>query len=124
MKKILGLAAGLFLTAMTFAQSGVTFSDASDSYDKATTTSFNFVFNSDYSVEDIDKAATYYTSYFTVATAANGADGNTVKIDLVEDNDMSRRVITRFFISLEVEQITVSGTDMTVDEFMSTYIMM
>ena len=124
MKKILGLAAGLLLTAMTFAQSGITFNDASDSYDKAATTSFHFEFSADYTAEDIDKAATYYTSYFTVSHAANDAGGNTVTIDLVEDNDMSRRVINRFFITLEVEQINVSGTDLTIDEFMATYIMM
>ena len=122
MKKILGLAAGLLLTAVTFAQSGVKFNDAGDNYDKTVTTSFHFDFNTDYTSEDITKASTYYEAYFTVETADNG-NGNTVTITLVEDNDMSRRVITRFFISLQVEQISAAGTDLSTDEFMSTYIM-
>jgi hypothetical protein len=47
----------------------------------------------------------------------------TVKISLVDDNEMARRVITRFFISLEVKTINVNGNEIQLDEFIKTYIM-
>lgn len=123
MKKILGLAAGLFLTAATFAQSGVSFNDAQAGYKKEATQTFNFTFDSNYTIEEINKTAAFYTDYFTVAaTPATG--GTTVAITLVEDNEMARRVISRFFISLECQNITVNGTAMDASEFMSAYIML
>jgi hypothetical protein len=121
MKKILGLAAGLLLTAATFAQSGVKFNDAGDSYDKATTKTFNFTFDANYSIEQLNKTATFYPDYFTVvSTPAYG--GTTVAITLVDDNEMARRVISRYFISLECENVNVNGTDMPLMDFMAAYV--
>ncbi|MBK6525658.1 MAG: hypothetical protein IPG07_08940 [Crocinitomicaceae bacterium] len=66
MKKILGLAAGMMLTIATFAQGSVTFLDANATYDKTKVTSFNFEFSPEFTVDQINKAAEFYTSYFTV----------------------------------------------------------
>jgi len=123
MKKLVGLAVGILLSAATFAQSGVTFTDAHDGYNKTTTQKFNFSFPSKYTVEQINTSASYYTAYFTVAPVAT-ADGVNVQIQLVEDNEMSRRVVARFFVSLEVQEINVNGTAMPVSDFASTYIML
>lgn len=123
MKKILGLAAGFILTVATYAQSGVAFSDANDSYDKKAVTSFNFEFASNFTAEDIDKSAVFYTSYFTVKSVASPV-GHTVTITLVEDNEMARRVVGRFFISMGVETIAVNGTEIQVQDFVAKYIML
>ena len=123
MKKILGLAAGLLLTAATFAQKGVQFTDGVDGYNKTTAQTFHFNMESNYTLESINTNAAFYTSYFTVV-ATPGTAGTTVAITLVEDNEMARRVISRFFISLEVPVITVNGTDMPIFDFMSAYIML
>lgn len=122
MKKILGLAAGFLLTIATYAQVGVTFTDANESYDKAKTTSFNFEFSSAFTADEINKAASYYTGYFTVATVAS-AVGNNVTITLVEDNEMSRRVITRFFMTLNVDKISVNGEPRELQDFIAEFIM-
>ena len=123
MKKILGLAFGLMLSAMTFAQSHVTFNDAADSYDKTATTAFHFTFDSSFNVDDLNTTATYYTDYFTVATTSEES-GTAVTITLKQDDEMSRRVITRFMVSSKVMHIGVNGEDLSVDEFMGTYIML
>src|SRR5688500_9976475 len=123
MKKILGLAVGILLSFAASAQSGVTFTDAHDGYNKATAQKFNFSFPSTYTVDQINSSATYYVQYFTVAPT-QVADGLNVEIKLVEDNEMSRRVIARFFTSLEVKDITVNGTSVLMPDFMSTYIML
>jgi len=123
MKKILGLAAGILLTAATFAQTEVKFVDAVNGYDKTTAKTFHFVMESNYTLESINAAAAFYTEYFTVV-AAPGTSGTDVAITLVEDNEMARRVISRFFISQEVQNIVVNGTKMPIFDFMSTYIML
>jgi hypothetical protein len=122
MKKILGLLFGLFLTVSTFANGIVTYSDATTASNSKTIGVFNFSFDSSYSMEDITKTAKYYTNYFSVVP--NQSDNSiSVKISLVEDNEMARRVITRFFVSLDVKSINVNGTEVQIEEFIKTYVM-
>lgn len=122
MKKVLGLLVGLFLTISTFANGIVTYSDAATAAESKTSGVFNFSFDSNYTIEDITKTANYYTNYFTVTptTSENGID---VKISLASDNEMARRVVTRFFVSLEIQSINVNGTEIKLDDFIETYIM-
>ncbi|WP_027420918.1 hypothetical protein [Crocinitomix catalasitica] len=122
MKKILGLITAVFFVAISFAQSGVSFKDASTDYNKSTATSFHFAFNDKYTAEDIKSSAEYYESYFSVTTTPNSANGTDVTIKLVNDNEMARRVITRLFVSLEVDSINVNGKELEQQTFMDTYI--
>ena len=121
-KKILGLILGLFLTVTTFANGGVTYTDAATAEKAKTEGVFNFEFDSHFTVESIKKAATYYESYFSV-TPVKSETGVNVLIKLIEDNDMARRVVTRFFVSLEVKEITVNGAAISVDDFIAKYVM-
>jgi predicted N-acyltransferase len=122
MKKILGLTLAMLLTVATFANGIVTYSDAA-TYEKSKTEGvFNFSFDSSFSIDEINKTANYYENYFSVAPVAT-VNGITVVIKLVEDNEMSRRVITRFFVSLEVKEILVSGKTIAIDDFIAKYIM-
>lgn len=123
MKKILGLVAALMITAITFAQSTVTFKDATPSYNKLATMKFNFTFSAIHKAEDIKSSAAYYESYFTVTVTPAGDAGNTVTIALVEDNEMARRVILRLLVNLDVKMINVNGTDLERNDFMTKYIM-
>ncbi len=123
MKKILGLAAGMMLTIATFAQGSVSFMDASATYDKTKVTSFNFEFSPEFTVDQINKAAEFYTSYFTVSPVASPV-GTTVTVKLVEDNEMARRVITRFFVTLEVQKILVNGESYLMSDFAAKYLML
>jgi hypothetical protein len=124
MKKILGLAVGVLLSFAASAQSGVTFTDASANYDKATTQKFNFSFPSTiYTLDQINSSATFYTSYFTVSPVQS-ADAINVEIKLVEDTEMARRVVGRFFTTLEVKDILVNGSYVVLADFVSNYIML
>lgn len=122
MKKILGLAAGILLTAATYAQSGVTFADAKDGYDKASTQSFNFTFETSHTAEELNKNGVFYVDYFTTTVTEVNGHLN-VNFKLVEDTEMARRVITRYFSNLEIKQITVNGNTMLLQDFMDQYIM-
>lgn len=122
MKKILGLVAGLVLTAFTFGQSTASFTDATADYDKATATTFHFIFAPIHAKEAIKEVASSYESYFSVVTEDYGTAGNKVTIKLVEDDEMARRVILRLFVSLEITAINVNGTDIDREEFVKKYI--
>ncbi len=122
MKKILGLVAGLLLTAFTFAQSTVTFTDAEADYKKETATEYNFIFAPVHTKEAIKEVAGYYESYFTVATEDYGSAGNKVNIKLVEDTEMARRVILRLLVSLDVKAVNVNGTEIDRNDFVQQYI--
>ena len=122
MKKIFGLVAGLMMTFAVSAQSGVTFTDANADYNKTTTQTFHFDFSSNYTADQIKEGSQYYLDYFTV-TVTEKDGGHAVEIKLVEDTEMSRRVVTRFFVTLGVENIGVNGTNMDVHEFVTQYIL-
>jgi hypothetical protein len=122
MKKILGLVLGLFLTVATFANGVVTYSDAATAEKSKTEGAFNFQFDSNFTVEDINKTANYYTSYFTV-TPITSENGISVLIKLTDDNEMARRIVTRFFVSLDVREISVSGEVVSIDDFIAKYVM-
>lgn len=121
MKKILGLVLGLMVSAFTFAQTAVTFTDVDNGYDKATASEFHFNLDETITNESIMANAAYYTDYFTlVATPATV--GHDVTFTLAVDDEMSRKVIHRYFVSLQVATINVSGAEVPVKEFMETYI--
>ncbi|HIP36443.1 MAG TPA: hypothetical protein EYG85_06280 [Crocinitomix sp.] len=122
MKKLLGLVLGMFLTVSVFANGVVTYTSAESAEKSKTEGVFSFSFNSEFSKEEITKAAKYYTSYFTVAVNSS-IQGVDVTIKLVDDNEMARRVITRFFVTLEVKEIVVNGKSIMLEDFISTYVM-
>jgi len=121
-KKVLGLFVAMFLTIATYANGIVTYADGASAEKSKTEGVFNFSFDSNFTVENINKTAKYYISYFTVEPSAS-EKGTAVKIKLVEDNAMSRRVITRFFVSMEVKEIIVNGKAVSLDEFIAKYVM-
>lgn len=122
MKKILGLAFGLMIGAMSFGQSAITFTEEISTYDKATTTEFHFNLDQTITASAINENAAYYTDYFSVASTANNG-GHDIVITLVQDDEMSRKVIQRFFVSLQVQAINVDGNDVQMTDFMDTYIL-
>lgn len=122
MKKLAGLFIGLLLGLTSFGQT-VEFTDAGPGYDKTATTEFNFDFSEHFSIDDINTTAANYASYFTVATTAN-ASGVSCKVTLVEDTEMSRRVVSRLLISLGLQNVTAEGSSVGMNEFMETYIML
>ncbi len=122
MKKLLSIVAALVLSVSAIGQSTVTFTDASPTYNKTATSSFNFMFSAIHKAEDIQSNATYYESYFKVVVTPAGAAGNTVNITLVDDNEMARRIILRLLVNLDVKTINVNGVEMERNDFMVQYI--
>ena len=61
MKKILGLVLGMFLTAVTLANGVVTYADAATAEKSKTEGVFNFKFDSNFEIEEINKTLSRFT---------------------------------------------------------------
>ncbi|MCH2234797.1 MAG: hypothetical protein MK078_11160 [Crocinitomicaceae bacterium] len=121
MKKLLGLFIGLVISISATAQS-VEFTDAGESYNKKETLSFNFHFDNTYAAQDLTETGTYYTNYFTTEVMENEDKSHNVKITLTEESEMGRRVIMRYFVSLEVGKIKAGVTEYSTEDFMIQFI--
>lgn len=71
------------------------------------------------SAADITAAAAYYESYFEVDF---NESSQTVKIKMVENNERGRPVIIRFLVASGVRYVNVDGTNISVSDFMSSYL--
>lgn len=69
--------------------------------------------------EEVSKSAQYYTDYFTV-DYKEGAQ--LVTIRLVDQDEMARRVITRFLLSTGVRTVEFAGKDYTIMEFYNDFL--
>ena len=81
----------------------------------------NYVFQLPGSItaEQVTKAASYYTQYFTVNFDAKS---NSTKITMLKNDDVSKHVIVRFLVSVGVKEISMTGKDYDVETFFQDYI--
>lgn len=68
---------------------------------------------------DIIAASTYYEHYFTIDF---NESSQTVKISMVENNERGRPVIVRFLVASGVRYVDVDGKNVSVSDFMSSYL--
>ena len=121
MKKLLGLVAALVLSIGAFAQT-VEFTDAGEDYNKKETLSFNFLFDNTYTLAGLTETGSYYTNYFVTTVNENEDKSYGVNITLNEESEMGRRVIMRYFVSLEVAKIKAGVTEYSTEDFMIQFI--
>lgn len=69
--------------------------------------------------EEVKKSAQYYTDYFTVDYKE---ESQLVTIRLVDQDEMARRVITRFLLSTGVRTVEFEGKDYTIMEFYNDFL--
>ena len=80
---------------------------------------YSFVLSSDQTKEKVEKAASYYTPYFTVAYDENT---NTAKITMVDDEPRSKFIIARFLSATGAQHVKVDDSVITMDEFIQSFI--
>lgn len=68
---------------------------------------------------EISAASKYYEHYFTVDF---NESSQTVKIDMVENDERGRPVIVRFLVASGVRYVNVDGKVISISDFMSTYL--
>ncbi len=80
---------------------------------------YNFVLAADQSKEKVEKAASYYTPYFTVNYDETA---NSAKITMIDDEPRSKFIIARFLSATGAQYVKVDDSVITMDQFIQSYI--
>lgn len=122
MKKIFGIILGLMLSINAFSHGKVIFTDTKDPAAAKELGVFHFQLDENFTLEEINRVKAFYTEYFNVTFTALETGAN-ITITLIDNTESSRRIIHRFFSSLEVNAIDIMGTDVSTDDFMRKFIL-
>lgn len=120
MKKLLGLfvAFTFYLTAFSQTPTASVSGDAETMKNAIDKGVFEFTLPDYVTEEQVRKSANYYTDYFTVDYTH---ENRLAKITMLDNDPMTRRIITRFLISTKVKLIAFDGNEYTINEFYEKY---
>jgi len=118
----LSLIAVIGLSTVSFAQDGSNSATAQSKTQLASAKEsgmFTFVMPSTLTAEEVTKNSKYYVHYFTTEFNASTKE---VKLKMVANDEMGRRVITRFLASCGVQNVIVDGNTMITEDFFNSYL--
>lgn len=110
------------MTSLTYAQEAESIAKSNGKVElvqSKTTGVYQFSFATDRTAESVEKAASYYTSNFTVDF---DEASNTATINLVENDVTSRTVIARFLAVNQVKFIEIDGMNVEMYVFLESYL--
>jgi hypothetical protein len=110
------------ISTVTFAQETSVFAVAQSSKDLAASKqsgSYTFTLPVGLSQDQVAKNALYYDVYFTVEYSEKTSEA---KINLIENNEISRRIITRFLLVNGAQSVKVDGKIQSMDVFFTNYL--
>jgi hypothetical protein len=118
MKKLIGLLVAFTLSLGAFAQIATVKGDAEMMKRAIAEGVFEFTLPEDVEKEQVEKSANYYTDYFTVEY---NHDSRLAKIVMIDNDAMTRRIITRFLLSNKIKLVSFDGNNYTINEFYEKY---
>ena len=80
---------------------------------------FTFIMPQGTTAEDVAHTIKYYTNYFTVDYKESSREA---KITMVNNDERSRAVITRFLVSNGVQEVSISGSTVSINELFEKYL--
>ena len=110
------------MSSLTYAQEAESIAKSNGKVElvqSKTTGVYQFSFATDRTAESVEKAASYYTSNFTVDF---DEASNTATINLVENDVTSRTVIARFLAVNQVKFIEIDGMNVEMYVFIESYL--
>ena len=112
------------MSSLTFAQEVESANTAksngkSELVKSKTTGEYQFSFITDRTKESVEKAASYYTTYFTVTF---DEASNTATVKMIENNVTSRTIVSRFLAMNQIRYIEVDGTNVSLSDFIDSYL--
>ena len=110
------------ISTVTFAQETSVFAVAQSSKDLAASKqsgSYTFTLPVGLSQDQVAKNALYYDVYFTVEYSEKTSEA---KINLIENNEISRRIITRFLLVNGAQSVKLDGKIQSMDVFFTNYL--
>jgi hypothetical protein len=80
---------------------------------------YSFVIPKNISKADVAESAEYYTMYFDVNF---DEDAHRVEIKMKINDERSKHVIVRFFVSLDLKEVDMNGQIIPIEKYYQTYI--
>lgn len=118
MKKILLILTVVLSSIAATAQETATTTAASLTKGK-TSGVFEFALPASVTAEQVEKAKSYYTQYFTVAFDQKS---HQAVLTMTKNEPINRRVMHRFLVTLNVQTIKVDSEDYTFDALYDKYL--
>ncbi|MFN3342750.1 MAG: hypothetical protein ACK40M_08645 [Flavobacteriales bacterium] len=121
MKKLLSTLVFVLIATFGFSQNlTATGGSAALGKAKASTGVFEFTATG-LDIASINQNAKTYASWFTVA-AKEGKGSISLSITMHKNESQTRRVMHRYFVTLNVQTVTVDSTEMKVEDFVEKYL--
>ena len=118
MKNLVIIAVIFFTVNFSFAQNAVFNGTGEDIRSGRESGIFEFTLPETVDEEEVNKSASYYTSYFIVDY---NHESRVAKISMQDNDEMGRRVINRFMLSSGVRHIEVEGKEYSLSDFFNTF---
>lgn len=122
MKKIYSLIFGLLLSVAVIGQN-VSYNDISNPNEAKLNGVFHFSFDSQFTLESLTKASAFYTEHFT-ALYTQTPDGFDATITILTTDQLSRRVLERYFATLGIQKIDIGGSALETRAFLMKFVML
>ncbi|MFK8046413.1 MAG: hypothetical protein AB8B72_13035 [Crocinitomicaceae bacterium] len=122
MKKIFSAILLVLISASVIGQS-VEYKDITTANEAKLNGVFHFDFDSYFTSDALKKASGFYTEQFKVDYIKT-ATGHTATITILTDDNLSRKVIERYFATLGVQKINVDGAEVDVRPFLFKFVML
>ena len=122
MKKLYSLIFGLLLSVAVFGQN-VTYTDISNANEAKVNGVFHFAYDKQFTLEGLTKASDYYTEHFTAVYTKTEA-GYEAVITILTNDQLSRRVLERYFATLGVQKIDIGGSPLETRAFLMKFVML
>lgn len=121
MKKIHILFLSIIISATVIGQN-VEYADISNPNEAKISGVFHFNFDHAFTLDNLTKASDYYTEHFK-AEYVKTNDGYSATITILTADQLSRKVLERYFITLGVQKIDIgSGSFLEVRPFLQKFI--
>jgi hypothetical protein len=122
MKKLISALFSIIVSATVLGQN-VTYTDLSNPNEAKLNGVFHFNFDNTFTEDQLTKASNFYTEHFTAEYKATSA-GFEATITIVSDDQLSRRVLERYFATLGIQKIGIDGSFLEVRPFLMKFIML
>lgn len=123
MKKIIySIVLLVSMSSFTYAQEAANIAKSNGKVElvnSKTTGEYEFHFATERSKESVEKAASYYTSNFTVEF---DEASNTATLKMIENNVTSRTIVARFLSVNQVRFVEIDGMNIDMGEFIESYL--
>jgi len=122
MKKLFSAILLLLASTASIGQT-VEYTDLSTANEAKLNGVFHFNFDAHFTADALDKASAFYTKQFKVDYVKTST-GHSATITILTDDNLSRKILERYFATLGVQKINVDGAELDMRPFLFKFVML